>query len=319
MAMSRTCGVFIGDPHYAGRSIGARMDDYASSISEKMTEALSIARDYPADYVCILGDLFHQPDPPGIVRNEAIRVFVEGNAGERWPFEILTVVGNHDISGQTTRTLERTAVETLNRSGVIRIFNEDPTHDIFAAHYEHDIESKELESERAIWAVHAYVLPSSFVGPHVLVDDFHVGPRTRAVISGHWHTGYPVVKRSDGVLFANPGSIGRPRVDDADHDVKIAVVEYDDDAVDIRYVPLESAKPAKQIFPSAALVKSDGHRGQDESVFADTLEELRRNFDTKGDSLTLVERASDLLQPGAEVVSEARRRIEEQRKGEGDG
>lgn len=312
--MGKTCGVFIGDPHYAGRSIGARMDDYAASVSEKMMEALTIAKDYPADYVCILGDLFHQPDPPGIVRNEALRVLMTGNDGERWPFEILAVVGNHDISGQTTRTLERTAVETLNRSGVIDIFQESVKNDLFAIHYEHDIEAKSFQSDRAIWAIHAYVLPSSFMGPHILVDDFVVGPRTRVVMCGHWHSGYPVVKRSDGVLFANPGSLGRPRVDDADHDVKVAVVEYDDDGADVRYVPLESAKPAHKIFPSAALRRSDGPKVQEQSVFADTLNELRRTFDTKGDSLTMVQRAADLLAPGDDVIAECRKRIEQQRK-----
>lgn len=318
--MGKTCGVFIGDPHYAGRSIGARMDDYAASVSEKMTEALTIAREYPADYACILGDLFHQPDPPGIVRNEALRVLVSGNGGERWPFEILAVVGNHDISGHTTRTLERTAVETLNKSGVIQILDESLTHDLFAIHYEHDVESKSFSSDLSIWAVHAYVLPSAFMGPHVLVDDFAVGPRTKVVVCGHWHSGYPVVRRSDGVLFANPGSLGRPRVDDADHDVKVAVVEYDEDGADVRYIPLESAKPANRIFPSAALVRSDGPRVQDKSVFAETLEDLRRGFDTKGDSLVLMQRAADLLEPGDDVVTEARRRIEDQRKdGDTDG
>ena len=312
--MGKTCGVFIGDPHYAGRSIGARMDDYTASVSEKMTEALSIARDYPADYVCILGDLFHQPDPPGVVRNEALRVLVTGNGGERWPFEIMVVVGNHDISGQTTRTLERTAVETINRSGVIDILQESITHDLFAIHYEHDIESKTFQSDRAIWAIHSYLLPSAFMGPHVLVDDFVVGPRTKVVMSGHWHSGYPVVKRSDGVLFANPGSLGRPRVDDADHEVKVAVVEYDEDGADVRYVPLESAKPAHKVFPSAALKKSDGPKVQEKSVFAETLDELRRGFDTKGDSLTLMQRAADTIVPGDDVVAECRKRIERQRK-----
>jgi exonuclease SbcD len=312
--MGKTCGVFIGDPHYAGRSIGARMDDYTAAISEKMLESLTIARDYPADYVCILGDLFHQPDPPGIVRNEVLRVLVMGNDGERWPFEILAVIGNHDISGHTVKTLERTAVETLNKSGVIDICQESITHDLFTIHYEHDIESRTFQSDRAIWAIHSYVLPSAFMGPHVLVDDFEVGPRTKVVMCGHWHSGYPVVRRSDGVLFANPGSLGRPRVDDADHEIKIAVVEYDDEGADVRYVPLESAKPAHRVFPSAALERSDGPKVQQQSVFADTLEELRRSFDTKGDSLTLMQRAADLLAPGDDVVTECRNRIEQQRK-----
>ena len=314
--MPKTTGVFIGDPHFAGGTIGARIGNYTEAVSEKLTEALEIARDHPADYVCLLGDLFSHPDPRGDVRNAALHVLARGNSGVPWPFPILSLVGNHDITGHTTETLEQTAIETFNKAGVIDISESVPRYDLFQIHYQHGIEKETFRSDASIWAAHSNIVPERIMGEHITIDDFRVGPRTRLVICGHWHHGYPVVRRDDGVLFANPGSLGRPRIDDAEHEIKVAIVEYDDHDIGVRYVPLTTAKPPSAVFSQLVLERRENKdievdRG---AGFVEKLQDLRATFLNQGDSLKLIEGAIKLANPGDDVVSESRKRIEKVRR-----
>ena len=314
--MPKMTGVFIGDPHIAGSTIGARIGNYTEAVTEKLTEALSIARDHPADYACILGDTFSHPDPKGDVRNAALQVFAKGNRGEAWPFPIYVVIGNHDITGHTTETLESTAIETFNKAGVIDISEFIPEFDLFQIHYQHGIEKETFQSDAMIWAAHSNIVPDSIMGEHITIEDFKVGPRTKLVISGHWHNGYPVVRRTDGVLFANPGSLGRPRIDDADHQVQVALVEYDDKTMNVRYIPLMTAKPPSAVFSPLVLERRENKEQEVDrgAGFVEKLQDLRTTFLSQGDSLKLVEDAVKLADPGAKVVTEARRRIEKVRK-----
>ena len=314
--MPKTTGVFIGDPHFAGSSVGVRLGNYTEAVADKLTEALEIARDYPADYVCILGDLFTHPDPKGEVRNATLQVLAKGNKNQAWPFPIYAVIGNHDIAGHTTDTLEQTAIETFSKAGAIDISESVPEFDLYQIHYQHGIEKEIFHSDAAIWAIHSYVVPEPIMGEFITIDDFRVGPRTKLVIAGHWHNGYPVTRRADGVLFANPGSLGRPRIDDAEHTVQIAVVEYDEKSIDVRYVPLTTARPPEEIFSRTVLERrrNKGDQVDRGSGFVEKLQDLRATFLNQGDSLKLIDDAVKLADPGNEVASEARRRIEKVRK-----
>ena len=167
---NKKIGVFIGDPHFAGSSVGIRLGNYTEAVAEKLTEALEIARDYPADYACILGDLFTHPDPKGEVRNAALNVLAKGNGGEPWPFPIMCVVGNHDISGHTTDTLEQTAIETFNKAGVIDISETVPELDLYQIHYQHGIEKEIFHGDAAIWAIHSYVVPEPIMGEFITIE-----------------------------------------------------------------------------------------------------------------------------------------------------
>lgn len=314
--MPKTTGVFIGDPHFAGSTIGVRIGNYTEAIAEKLTEALEIARDYPADYVCILGDTFSHPDPKGDVRNAALQVLARGNNGEMWPFPILCLVGNHDITGHTIDTLEATAIETFSKAGIVDLSESVPQFDLFQIHYQHGIEKETFKSDAAIWAAHSNIVPDFVMGEHITIDDFRVGPRTKLVISGHWHNGYPVVRRDDGVLFANPGSLGRPRVDDAKHEIQVAVVEYDDKSIDVRYIPLKTAKSPEAVFSRLVLERRENKEKEVDrgAGFVEKLQDLRATFLSQGDSLKLIEDAIKLADPGDAVVTEAKKRIEKTRK-----
>ena len=296
-------GVYVADPHFAMDVPASRSDDYLEAVGNKFLESLTIARDIGADHYVILGDLFNRADPPGIVRNKVAEIIVGGT----WPFEILMVLGNHDIFGHNRLTLERTAVETLNKAGLIDIFDENDQVGVFAGHYEYNIENKVFQSEMPIWAVHSYILPTSFLGPHVLIDDFKVSENTRLVISGHWHEGFPITRRRDDVIFANPGSLGRTSIKDASHKIQVAVVNRDADHIEVEYVPLKSAKRSEVIFDMRPRGKpTDKTRSE---WFAESVANARSTIEKSMDSIDLVHRFAKEDKTPRIVVDEAVKQI----------
>jgi len=222
------------------------------------------------------------------------------------------VLGNHDIFGHNRLTIERTASETLNKAGVVDIFDEDEEIGLFAGHYENNIEKRRFESEMPVWAIHSYILPDPYLGPHVLIDDFKASPGTKLVMSGHWHEGFPVIRRKDGVLFANPGSLGRTSIRDASHVIQVAVVRRDGERVDVEYVPIRSAKRAELIFDMRQ--RNRVGNGNGAKGFADSVSGARTSIEMSTDGIDLIHkfaRSDDVPKP---VVDEAIRQIRQFRE-----
>jgi len=303
---SSTTGVYVADPHFAMDVPASRTDDYLEAVGSKFQESLCITRDMGIDHYVLLGDLFNRADTPGSVRNRVVDILTRGNGGGPWPFRIMMVLGNHDIFGHNRMTIERTAVETLNKTGVIDIFDEDEDLGIYAGHYEANIEKKIHESEMPIWAVHSYVVPRPFLGPHILIDDFVVSENTRLVMSGHWHEGYEPVRRKDGVIFANPGSLGRNSIKDASHSVQIAVVSRDRDRIDVEYVPLKSAKRPEIIFDMKKFEKADENNAKG---FATSVANARSTIERGADSIDIVRHFAEEDDVPKSIVDEAVRQI----------
>jgi len=303
---SSTTGVYVADPHFAMEVPASRMDDYLEAVGNKFLESLYITRDMGIDHYVILGDLFNKADTPGTVRNRVIDILARGNDGSPWPFRVMMVLGNHDIFGHNRLTIERTTAETLNKTGVIDIFDEDEELGIYAGHYEINIEKKHHQSEMPIWAVHSYIVPAPFLGPHILVDDFVVSEGTRLVISGHWHEGYPPVRRRDGVTFANPGSLGRTSIKDASHPVQIAVVSRDGDRIDVEYIPIKSAKRPEIVFD---MRKGQPTNGNSAKGFAASVQSARSTIERGADGIALVHHFAEEDEVPRRIVDEAVRQI----------
>lgn len=309
-----TTGVYVADPHFAMDVPASRLDNYLDAVSIKFLESLCLTRDIGADHYVILGDLFNRADPPGIVRNKVIELLAKGNEGRPWPFRILMVLGNHDIFGHNRLTIERTASETLNKSGVVEIFDECEDIGIFAGHYEHNIEMKRFSSEMPVWAIHSYILPNQYMGPHVLIDDFKVNSQTKLVMTGHWHEGFPVTRRRDGVTFANPGSLGRTSIKDASHPVNVAVVKRDGERVDVEYVPLKSAKRPEIVFDMRTAVKTSD--GSSAKGFANSVLSARSSIEKSADSIELLHRYAVEDNIPKRILDEAVKQVNKFRDGQ---
>ena len=73
--------------------------------------------------------------------------------------------------------------------------------------------------------VHEMLLPFPFFGKEILISEYDPPPSTKVVFVGHYHPGFPPVKKGD-VTFYGIGSLYR--LDRTDrHNVSVAILEQD--------------------------------------------------------------------------------------------
>ena len=296
-------GLWIGDPHFRGDSVSSRRDDFLEAICGKLDSALKMAEEEGVDYIGILGDVLHVPEPAGNVRNRVLDILMRH---QRLP--IYLTVGNHDVFGHNRQTLHRTAAGTLVMSGALQMVDEEPKFGVYFGHYHEGIEQDVIQSDMPVWAMHAFIMPHHYVAEHVTIDDF---PTTaKVVISGHYHSGYPITKRKDGVIFANPGSLGRMSVSDAEHEVCVALVEVGENIANVQYLPVPGIQPASVVFDMSVQDATKQGEHVDISVFVESLSSAKQFVcDDASDSLELVQRAAEHHGVQPEILVEARRRI----------
>ena len=87
----------VGDLHIASRQIGARKDDYLTSVAEKLTQVLQISVKNKVDGIILTGDIFHDKDESRISTEATILFSKFVRVAESRSIHIYSVVGNHDI------------------------------------------------------------------------------------------------------------------------------------------------------------------------------------------------------------------------------
>lgn len=298
-----TKGIFIGDIHLKERVL-RRKDFYLDTISKKLSFIFDEAVYNSVDYVCFLGDIFDVPEASGLVRNTIISVLRKYQ-----DIPVFVVVGNHDIFGGNLGSLERTTLGTLTKVGLVNIVDENDDFDIQFVHYQKigDINA----SNRKIVAVHAYLLPEMNVPfDYIDIKTMKTQPRNKLFISGHYHTGYDIVRRDDGVIFACPGSLGRIIVNDAERDnVFFAMVEYDDNNITIEYMPVP-ASPAEEIF-DLSVYKIEKQEQERIESFLNRLNVAKRYTSNNiyTDILAFIDKCASSYKIDQDVIEEAKRRI----------
>jgi DNA repair exonuclease SbcCD nuclease subunit len=301
-------GLFIGDPHFKDGAVPNRKDNYLDSISLKFQESLEIARDLGLDYVVILGDLFNVQDPPGLVRNKVVEILSRGNNGIKWPFDIFLVVGNHDIYARNIKTIDRTAIKTLESAGLLKICEFSEEYGIYFGHYREGIEKTKFDVKFPIIALHSYVVPTEYYDS-ILIKDFYINDTNKLVISGHYHYGYPIIERSPGVFFANPGSLGRVSSDDINHKIQVILVELKESEIEkIEYIPLKQAKQADLIFDIEA-IKNRTSKRIDITDFVRSIESAKTIVSKDSNIVDIVKQFGKETKVDQLIVDEAIKRI----------
>ena len=255
--------IFATDFHIMGTSPGSRIDDYPQAIHKKIEEIFSLGSKFNIDFLLLGGDLFETYN----VSTSVIRQTMEWLKNRDIP--ILSILGNHDLHGHTIDTFYRSAVSILDISDFVRVFDSDKDRSLRALHYYNGLENdlnknKEpsskmqdiLSGNEMIWVVHGMISDISLpkISRNILAADVRVGSNTKLVLSGDYHGGFPITKREDGVIFANPGALSRTSTtkDNLSRAIQVALVEYDpsdiNTKIDIEYIPLTSALPAECVF-----------------------------------------------------------------------
>ena len=255
--------IFATDFHITGSAPSSRTDDYLRAIFNKIEELFSVAKKENVDFILLGGDLFETYN----VSTSVIRNTLEWFKNREIP--ILSILGNHDLHGHTMETFYRSAMSILDISDFVKIIDIDKQRSLRGFHYYNGLEEdldidnepsekmKEiLEGEEMVWVVHGMIsdLNLPHISRNILINKVRVGKNTKLVLSGDYHAGFPITIRTDGVIFANPGSLSRTSLakENINRDIQIVLVEYDpqdvSSSIDIKYISLESALPSDKIF-----------------------------------------------------------------------
>lgn len=286
--------LFLTDIHFSGQKPRWRLGNYPADILEKVREVGRVAKTNHVPRVIIGGDLTESC----LISLELGDALVD--AIEGWGLPTYVVVGNHDLFGNSYKTLHRTwLAHVLRRSKSIsrlrRLYDGEVA--IRAIHFDEGVETflasqenvtdsvdslyqtkKILDADgnstgeeqrvkvanRLIDVVHAMIVPKSLPGEssrQILIKD--VNTRADLVLSGDYHKGWPdAPRRMDGTVFVNPGALARKTVDEGDYNrtVQIALVRRD---LSVEFVPLQTARPTAEAFDVDGAV---AHKAWESSV-----------------------------------------------------
>lgn len=267
--------VICGDLHWRGSNPRARRDNYMQSLTEKLNEVINLSNRYHAPII-IPGDLLNSPNTAWGIVAELINVLRQADA------PIVTIHGNHDIYGSNPESVIRAPYGLMDFIDVVRNVErepfvwQDPIHDTWVrvSGYGYrastdtpdgmwQFRAPELEEHAEdppqgyapvakIHLVHANLMlepPGIDSMPHTLISN--VKTNANVIISGHYHPGFGIHHREDGVLFINPGALSRTSAgaSDISRVVQVALLNIEADGkCEAELVPLRSAKPGDEVL-----------------------------------------------------------------------
>ncbi len=282
--------LYFTDLHYRGTSPRARKDDFPKALEAKLAEIFELARRHQVAAILSGGDDTDRPDPNISVLLRLADVLKQA------PVPIYTVAGNHSIFGYNPDTLSRSILGVLEAFEVIKVirpgesvsFKDDV--DVLITGYGFDatvdVDGHEYRTPAEpgvinIHIVHGMLLKEAApYGKFTLVKD--VQTEAHVILTGHDHHGYGLIRRPDGKIFCNPGGVARLTASAVDmkRQVRVALIDVQPNFIDVKMIPLESAKPGDEVLDrshlDAAALKEEKMAeflalldGQDEARFMD--------------------------------------------------
>lgn len=263
--------LYFTDTHIRGTSPKNRKDDYVETLENKFFEILKIIEDESIDFVIHGGDLFDRPD----ISVSIVSRFA--NILNQIKVPIYMVSGNHDIYGHNPQTVHRTMVGLLNSLNIVNIIDgkgkillekdnikvqltgqpyiyniDDPNNREYYL-----VNSINEDINYSIHLVHGMLLDKPFIKgiPFTLIDDIK-STKADITLSGHYHSGF---KKTiiDNKYFINPGSIVRitNSLREIERQPQVALIDLKD-KIDIRFVPLKTAKTGEDVLDRAEIEKN---------------------------------------------------------------
>lgn len=107
----------IGDIHFNHKKPVSRIDDYVTSVFEKLDKIRSELLLNNINDCFILGDVFHSPRQPIQFINRCISELYKFKQSN---INLYSIIGNHDLINERMDWIEKTPIYTLYVSGVLK-------------------------------------------------------------------------------------------------------------------------------------------------------------------------------------------------------
>ena len=263
--------LYFTDTHIRGTSPKNRKDDYVTTLEDKFLEVVKIIEDEKVDFVIHGGDLFDRPDISVSVVSRFAKILNEIKV------PIYMVSGNHDIYGHNPLTVNRTMVGLLDNLGIVNIIDnlgkvilekENVKVQLTGQPYIYNIDDPNNRKyylvdhvdegiDYSIHLVHGMLLDRPFIKgiPYTLIDDIKT-TKANITLSGHYHSGFKKTIIEDK-YFINPGSIVRitNSLREMERKPQVAILQLDD-TIDIRFLPLLTAKSGEEVLDRGEIEKN---------------------------------------------------------------
>jgi DNA repair exonuclease SbcCD nuclease subunit len=276
------------DIHIADESPMTRLDDWLSTILDKIRQVGQIAKRHDATAVIDGGDYFHIKSPS---RNSHRLIQETIRAHQDYPCPVIGNVGNHDVKYGEIRFLDESPLGVLFETGIFKrnydkyehVFVQDnlkvrvvgvPYHGIS---YNKDyIRSLCTKKDEDFLLVHMHLLASleggsMFEGEDILSYDEIMSYDADVFMFGHWHKDQGVYTRGDKTII-NIGSLSRGSIslDDLQRIPSVACINLSKGSLPkIEVIPLH-VQPAENIFDLASK-KHEFKKEMDTVAFIDSL------------------------------------------------
>jgi len=321
--------IVTGDLHFRSESPRNRKDEYRETLLIKLYEVFQIANDNDAQAIIIPGDIFDSANVglPTIAKLGSFLRYCTDHFG----IKLFAVSGNHDLPAGNKAALERTPFGLLKSFEIIQDVEEYPYEgaSVMITGYGFDFKTDTPEGAEqfiscdivapdpvypTIHLVHSMLLttPPAFNMRHTLIDQ--VETDADIIISGHYHEGFGIIRRRDGKLFINPGSLCRLSASEAEMNrtVQVALLTIQSKTdFDAELITLQTAKPAEEVLDREAVVEEKEHKNWMESFFESLQEEGEAKF---LEVREIVDKIVSMEKITPKVKDEALRRIGEARE-----
>jgi len=244
--------LYFQDGHASGKNSCNYISNYFEDWLEMYDEILSIAKKNKCEMILDGGDLVDTPMPSYRVLDEI------ADRAEKNKIPVFSLFGNHASRFHSMEHAQYTGLAHLiKRSEYFNYLDNFKNEEvnIHAIEYSHDVETKIKEdglmfhgdsNKFKIYVVHAFICPKEFpFATHVVPED--IKTNADLVLVGHYHDQWE--KKIGDTTYLGIGCIGR--MDISERDIIPTVLLIDTDKREWKKIPLQSAKPAEEIFDLA--------------------------------------------------------------------
>ena len=285
--------LLLGDLHFRLSNPRNRLDSYVDAFKCKMTQVFDYANKNYVDAILCPGDFFDTPQPSYSTLIEFVDLIANT------PVRILGALGNHDcINIETRRHTALNIATQLCFLGALHVGYQDTVlldnniclHFRSYTHYIDDPEKKSYQIRKApglnILIAHGMILPEPAPFTHTLVEN--VETDADVVLCGHYHL--PFIKKHNGTLFINPGSLMRSSAGSGDMNRTPQFVVLDTETLEYEIVQLQAA-PGYEVLDRTEL----DEKKEQEAAMSEFVELAKAQIDlTEFNIMEVIESVSKL-------------------------